>query len=177
MTEMTPAVEGRSHAENPGVKGCLFVLGLGALALLLLAAVGVVGYRWFLMPSTSHGTCFVLDGYHCTELSGSRIESTAGIIIPNTATIVDSGSSRSLKYGTESALIRLAAGDDVALGATYGAPQQDAGVQSYISTYLAKRGIGPVDAIATSESLGATVYLARDDDGTSWAYVRVIWDG
>lgn len=177
MTEATPAVEGRSHAENPGARGCLFVLGLGALALLLFATLGVLGYRWFLMPSTSHGTCFVLDGYHCTELSGSRIESTAGITIPSTATIVDSGSTRSLKYGTESALIRLAAGDDVALGTTYGAPQQNAGVQSYISTYLAKRGIGPVDAVATSETLGATVYLARDGDGTNWAYVSVVWNG
>ena len=177
MTEATPAVGGRSHSERPGAKGCLFVLGLGALALLLVAAVGLLGYRWFLMPTTSHGTCFILDGHHCTELSGPRIESTAGLTIPSTATIVDSGSSRNLKYGSESALIRLAAGDFVELGATYGAPQQDAEVQSYISAYLAKRDIGPVDAVATSATLGATVYLAHDGDGTRWAYVHVVWDG
>jgi hypothetical protein len=177
VTEAIPAVEGRSHAERPGAKGCLFVLGLGALALLLVATLGLLGYRWFLMPTTSHGTCFVLDGYHCTELSGSRIETTADITIPSTATIVDSGSSRSLKTGSESALIRLTTGDALVLGATYGDPQQDVGVQTYVSAYLARRGIGPVDAVATSATLGATVYLARDGDGTSWAYVRVVWDG
>jgi hypothetical protein len=177
VTETIPAAEGRSHAKKPGAMGCLFVFGLGALALLLVATLGLLGYRWFLMPTTSHGTCFVLDGYHCTELSGSHIESTADITIPSTATIVHSGSSRSLKTGTESALIRLAAGDALVLGATYGDPQQDVGVQTYISAYLTKRGIGPVDAVAISETLGATVYLARDGDGTSWAYVRVVWDG
>ena len=177
MTETNPAVEGRSHAGKPGARGCLFVLGLGALALLLMATLGLLGYRWFLMPTTSHGTCFILDGYHSTELSGSHIESTADIMIPSSATIVDSGSYRNLKIGNESALIRLTAGDGLVFGATYGAPQQDVGVQSNISTYLAKRGIGAVDAVVASETLGATVYLARDGDGISWAYVHVVWDG
>ena len=157
-------------------KQLFFVIGLFVLALVVVAGAGVLGYRWFLMPTTADGTCSVFDNNQCSALSDSRVEQAADVDIPAGATIIDSGASRSLKAGYQSALIQLPSNEKLGLGAGY--VEALVGDETLdVSSYLAENDLSEIDSIEVNPERGSTVYLAHDDDGRRWAYVKVVWNG
>ena len=154
----------------------LFILGLFVLAVLTFAAAGVLGYRWFLVPAADDGTCLAFDRRQCAALSASRIEEEAEVRIPRGSTIVDSGASRNLKAGALSALIRLPQGETLGLGSGYGeTPVGEA--PSNVASDLERQGVHHLDAVASDPPRGASAYFGHDEDGQSWVYVRVVWNG
>jgi hypothetical protein len=164
-----PVTEGRA-------KKLLFFLGLVALVPLALTAIGLLGYQWFLLPTSDDGTCLVFDRQYCSDISVSRIEREARVKIPQGSTIAESGASRNLKAGSQFALIRLPPSASLTLGSGY-AETPTADAPGYATDYLADVGIDGLDAVAVDERLGSWVYFWHSDDEQSWAYVHVAWNG
>ena len=154
----------------------LLVIGLLVVALVGIPAAAMLGFRWFLFPTTDDGTCFVFDRHECSALSQSRVEEIADVKIPAGADIIDSSARRGLKSGYQSALIRLAGSDTLGLGSGY--LDEDArSAPLTVTAYLAKHGLHGVDSVHIDSQRGSTIYFLQDEDGVHWAYVWLFWNG
>ncbi|WP_157156752.1 MULTISPECIES: hypothetical protein [unclassified Diaminobutyricimonas] len=143
-----------------------------------LAALGSFGYQSVIAPVLERGNCFVLSPDHCTSLSVTRIEEAANVTILDGVTVVQSGSLRSLKSVTVTAVLEVSDIDAFALGDGYVRATGEAVSSVPMLQRQIERAIASVEDVWTfaQRSGRATVYFATDDDGVRLVIIRAVLD-
>ncbi|NLA65192.1 MAG: hypothetical protein GX862_04575 [Leucobacter sp.] len=113
MVELFEAEEVPSHGRRRSLTQVLVTTLLILLALGALLGASLWFYSNVIYQQTDRGQCLVLKPNDCRALSSDRIEEVIGQPLPITAEVVESGSSFTLKYGTEWVLLRADAPSDL----------------------------------------------------------------
>jgi hypothetical protein len=145
----------------------------------VLAGLGYVGYQSVLAPVLERGSCFLLNPDHCTSLSVARIEEAANVSILEGVTVAQSGSMRSLRSVTVTAVLETDDIDAFALGDGY---VRDVGEAASSVPMLQRQVERPIASVTdvwtfTKPSGRSTVYIATAEDGTELIVIRAVVDG
>jgi hypothetical protein len=145
----------------------------------VLAGLGYFGYQSVIAPVMERGNCFVLSPDHCTSLSVARIQEAANVTILQGVTVVQSGSLRSLKSVTVTALLETSDIDAFALGDGYVREAAEAVSSVPMLQRQIERPIASVEDVWTfAQAAGrSTVYFATGEDGTRLIIIRAVLDG
>lgn len=105
----------------------------------MVNGVAFTGYQLFLFPANDRGRCLVLDQRHCIALTVATIEAEADISLPDSATVVRSGSRVRIFSGSVTALIVLPERDGISLGGDYvraAAQEPDSSIGPHLARFL-----------------------------------------
>ncbi|GAA1777819.1 hypothetical protein GCM10009768_02970 [Leucobacter iarius] len=141
-------------------------------AILLLGALLPPVVKLVVFPPTDRGEClfFALD--NCISLSPGEIERVFSLELGPGLELVDSGSTRNLKSGSEFAVLRVAPADTSDLLARYDQRPLDGRLPD-----LRQRGIIQLQAHLVHADSGAEAFVGRGDSGQRLVYLVRRWDG
>jgi hypothetical protein len=144
----------------------------------VLAALGYFGYQSVIAPVLERGDCFVLSPDHCTSLSVARIQEAANVTILEGVTLVESGSLRSVKSVTVTAVLEVGDIDAFALGDGYireGA--EPVSSVPMLQRQIERHIVSVEDVWTFAQASGrSAVYFATDEDGVRLIVIRAVLD-
>lgn len=183
MGSVEELIPGAAEQTNLPARGSrtpkvLFTVDLVLASVIVLPVAGWVEIKTFIWPiqETSTGTCAIHDPHSCTDLKLTFLEEVARLDLRDNSEVVDSGTGKSLRSGSEWGLVRLPENADPLVIA----PVPDGKFNTFRLEQFEEYGFATVDGMSSfppKERYHTEVIVGTDDSGRTLVLVDRGWNG